>query len=1280
MPKLQFYLYDINYKIVGGKPVIYLFGTTLDGQQVCIKDDSFAPYFYVEEKEGLKEKIEKLKVEEENETFYVTNIEQENKKLLEKEIALLKIFVNVPKAVNAIREIIKAWDIDEFEKPSKNSQTHHKSALNTDAKQGYSNPSGIKIFEYDISFTRRYIIDKNLLPMNLVQAECEKIIEQSRVPVYSGKKIEQFNEDQSPNPKILSFDIETYSQKNKRIDPENQSILMLAVYGQNLKKVITWKSFKTNDETIEFVKSESEVIERFKEIISDYKPDIITGYFSDGFDFPFIKTRAKKYKTKLDLGLDFSELHIEGKKIQTAEITGIVHVDIFKFIKKIMGRSMETDVFTLDAVSNEILGEHKHEVEIGELTSAWDNSDAESLNKFIKYNLHDAELVFNLCTKLLPNIIELVKIVGLPLFDIPRLSFSQLVEWYVIRQAKQANELIPNKPDHREQEIRFKKRIHGAFVYEPTPGFYENIAVFDYRSLYPSIIASHNISPGTFRCECCADKKAVPYEEARYWFCQNKKGFVSRIIEDLITRRARIKEMLKKQKNPLLSARSDALKLLANSFYGYLGFSAARWYFIEGAESTTAFGRHYIKKVISKAEEQGFKVLYSDSLPHDRMIFVKTPKGDIKLKKIGELYENFKEGYKTLSYDTGGNVTFKNILQVIRHELGKENKLLKINTKYGTTIVTNQHSVYSYTDGMKLTKGEDLKKGDYLISLTKPELSIKYFEGTIFDIAEMKLREYSDKLFLYKDDNKFPPKKGKCPYCGKTVYLSTHVNLQHKERKCKLNKNSKFKFVGADTALVGKIPRYWKLDEELAWLMGFYCAEGSVSESNTKTGIKHLLSFGGQDINLIKKVKKIIDNRIGANLKIIENFDKRINKKMYYYRLQRVPIVPLFKYGFDCGKGSEFKRVPFFIFNAEEKLKKAFIKGYLDGDGQKEKDKRYLTKFIRFSTKSKELAIGLQFLLKSLDLGKNHFGKEIKHVSWSYRKDKPKICTLRVQSAKKSENNFCLAEIRKIEQVPNEKYVYDLEVKNSHNFVDAEGMILVHNTDSVFLLLDKKTKNDAIKFVEQVNLDLPGIMELDYENYYPAGIFVSTKAKEMGAKKKYALIDEKNNLKIRGFETVRRNWSFIAKEVQKEVLKIILKDKDAKKAAEYVKKMIGDLRANKIPTDKMVIFTQLQKEISEYASAGPHVAAAQRMKDKGIDVGPGSMIKFVIIKGDGIKKSTSRIRDRVRLLEEISQKDYDSEYYIENQILPSVERIFAVFSIDILKFVEKQGQSTLGGW
>ena len=156
--------------------------------------------------------------------------------------------------------------------------------------------------------------------------------------------------------------------------------------------------------------------------------------------------------------------------------------------------------------------------------------------------------------------------------------------------------------------------------------------------------------------------------------------------------------------------------------------------------------------------------------------------------------------------------------------------------------------------------------------------------------------------------------------------------------------------------------------------------------------------------------------------------------------------------------------------------------------------------------------------------------------------------------------------------------------------------MLYGDTDSVMMALDKKTKQDAFSFVEQINTSLPGLMELEFEGFYPSGIFVSAKEGPYGAKKKYALLDENGNIKIKGFELVRRNWSFIAKEVQEEVLNIILRERDSEKALKYVRNIINDLRQKKIPNDKVVIYVQLQKDISEYAAIGPHVAVARRLK------------------------------------------------------------------------------------
>ncbi|EHK01623.1 DNA polymerase Pol2 [Candidatus Haloredivivus sp. G17] len=58
-------------------------------------------------------------------------------------------------------------------------------------------------------------------------------------------------------------------------------------------------------------------------------------------------------------------------------------------------------------------------------------------------------------------------------------------------------------------------------------------------------------------------------------------------------------------------------------------------------------------------------------------------------------------------------------------------------------------------------------------------------------------------------------------------------------------------------------------------------------------------------------------------------------------------------------------------------------------------------------------------------------------------------------------------------------------------------------------------------------------MELEFEGLFKRGFFTSKDSGE-GAKKKYALIDEKANLKITGFEQVRRDWSPIAKKTQKK--------------------------------------------------------------------------------------------------------------------------------------------------
>jgi DNA polymerase, archaea type len=595
--QIKFYSYDFDYKIKDGQILVYLYSKLDTGKKVCVICPH-EPYFYADveniDKKELETRLKSLEVETKLELAKVTKWEKVEKELLGKNKKFWKIYVNYPKAVSIISKELDAW--------------------------------GVETYEKDILFVHRFLLDKNIVPMTLLKAEGEQVDDKTmRVPVFLAKDIEQDSHERLHKLKYLAIDIETYS-KNKIINPNKDPVLMIAFYGKDengkeFQKVITWKKFPHHLDYMEHVSDEEELLQRFRQIIFDYQPDIITGYFSDGFDFPYLKIRADKHKVKLDLGLDRSELAASRKaelKTGKTRIKGMLHLDIFKFIRNIFGGNLNTDSYSLNAVSEELLGHRKHDVELDDLAHLWDEKSAK-LEDFCKYNLHDAHLALQLCMKLMPDMLEFTKIVGLPPYDITRMRFSRLVESYILRRALEFNVIAPNRPKQYEVEKRSEETYQGAFVYEPTPGLYDNILVFDFRSLYPTVIMAHNIGPESLYCKCCKeDKEAHVPERDEYWFCKKDQKFIPNVLERLILRRIDLKRLIKEmkdkgEKTKILEARSYALKILANSFYGYLGFFGARWYCIECARSTTAYARYYIHKTIKKAEEMGFKVVYGDT-------------------------------------------------------------------------------------------------------------------------------------------------------------------------------------------------------------------------------------------------------------------------------------------------------------------------------------------------------------------------------------------------------------------------------------------------------------------------------------------------------------------------------------------------------------------------------------------------------------------------------------------------------------------------------------------
>jgi DNA polymerase I/DNA polymerase-2 len=240
-------------------------------------------------------------------------------------------------------------------------------------------------------------------------------------------------------------------------------------------------------------------------------------------------------------------------------------------------------------------------------------------------------------------------------------------------------------------------------------------------------------------------------------------------------------------------------------------------------------------------------------------------------------------------------------------------------------------------------------------------------------------------------------------------------------------------------------------------------------------------------------------------------------------------------------------------------------------------------------------------------------------------------------------------------------------IKNVIAAADRGGFNVVYaDTDSCFVKMRGRGKLETAteRFLKKVNSGLPGMLELDVQGYYKRGIFIPLEAKRGAAKKKYALMDAKGKLTIRGLERVRGDWSQLARTTQEDVLRMVLAKKDIKGAVRAVKMAIAKLKAGKVPLRDLAIYESLSKPLSAYKVIGPHTSVAHKMVKRGRPVGEGMIMIYIITKGKGT------ISERAEPIEDVSIKDVDVDYYIEKQIIPPSVRVLAAVGVNKEKLMK----------
>lgn len=584
---MKAYIVYATYDEVNEKTIVQLYGR-LDNNQSFCSINTHIPYFFIEKSDAKKIKFNQLKVQIED--------------------TELKTFAGNP-VIRVLHPL--------------------QSELNKVIK--YLESKEIQTYESDIKPHQQFLIDLDVKGSIEIQGSSEPSERVDKLFIEPSIKTCDFK----PNLKVLSIDLES--------DKDSDKLFCIGLHSKDYNNVLMITDKKLKQVTS--CKDERECLQKFKEEIIKYDPDIVTGWNIADFDFPYLRKLFERNKLDFDIARDNSETRMRISKDffkkSTITIAGRQVLDglaMLKdpFIKEAPSvKYIDIDSWTLEDVSQAILkegklikGKNRHEI----ISSLYKDKEHQ---KLADYCLQDCKLAYNLLekTRTLELAIERSQLTGLT-FDRLTASIAAFDSLY-IREAHKRN-IVSKTTQYTEKE----ERIKGGYVMDTKPGIYHDVLVLDFKSLYPSIIKTFNIDPFSFTNKKEKDSIVAPNGA----IFKNQDGILPEIISKLHDAR----EQAKKEKREFASY---AIKIIMNSFFGVLANPNCRYFSLDIANAITHFAQHIIKLTASKIEERGLKVIYSDT----DSVFVNAENKKTSPSEIQDYINNFykdhvKKEYKRTSY------------------------------------------------------------------------------------------------------------------------------------------------------------------------------------------------------------------------------------------------------------------------------------------------------------------------------------------------------------------------------------------------------------------------------------------------------------------------------------------------------------------------------------------------------------------------------------------------------------------------------------------------------
>jgi DNA polymerase-2 len=587
-----------------------------------------------------------------------------------------------------------------------------------------------RLYNVDIQPAQSYFYEHDIFPLALseVRSDGNGSIDN-----------EEENDDHSVkrwvirDDNIWSTDYEIPEFTTTHIEVNLQKESKIPRYSDRINSI----SIKQKHESFE-IESESEagIIEEFVAEILKIDPDFIFSEDGDSFTFPYLIYRAEKNDIQHNLILSREKIPLTKPAREGISYFSYGRVYFKPTTMKLHGR-IHFDIS----------------------------------NSFI---LNDSGL---------QGLYEIARVCRMPLHTAARASIGKCLSSLQCYYATRKDILIPWKPfiaEHFKNLSELFLADRGGFIFEPKIGVHEQVAEFDFESLYPNIMRKYNLSAETIRCNCCNinninnnNDDALIYPKLRipelgYHLCQRRIGIVPTSLKILLYKRAKYKELRNNPKScssssfelkSIYDARYSILKWVLVTSFGYLGFNNAKFGRIDAHIAVCAFDRQIMLQTAKIAERLGFRVLHGivdsiwikkeehknndddgNKLTVDKMKTKENDKADyLQLKEVIEQQTDFK-------------VSFEGIYKWIAFINSKQNDILPVPNRY----------FGAFEDGNKLKiRGIEARRHDTPIFFSKFQneiLEIMATGNTINEVIALmpKVKDTFKKYVMILKERKVP--------------------------------------------------------------------------------------------------------------------------------------------------------------------------------------------------------------------------------------------------------------------------------------------------------------------------------------------------------------------------------------------------------------------------------------------------------------------------------------------------------------------------------------------